>query len=301
MAAANYSEACLNNALLPKEQPLPSLERYLEEDRGGVVMLEGSELVAFYAWENPMQQQFGLSPGIWSPLHAHATIPERREYLYDRLYQEVADIMVAQGVFSSAVTLYCHDEEAVQSFFNNGFGNRCIDSIRETKPLRVSSETQIDCRLASADDAVEIVTMNNELVDHLNSTPLFMSYRRVFTKDEMRHWIAEDDYYTFAVATYKGRVIAYIRLQDEGENFIGDSGSMHHISGAYTLPVYRGTGVSALLLDWVLAWMRERQYTLCGVDYESINYTARRFWGKYFMPYTYSLVRRIDERTAERG
>lgn len=33
-----------------------------------------------------------------------------------------------------------------------------------------------------------------------------------------------------------------------------------------------------------------------GVDCETINPTAFRFWGKYFDSYTYSFIRRIDER-----
>lgn len=33
-----------------------------------------------------------------------------------------------------------------------------------------------------------------------------------------------------------------------------------------------------------------------GVDYETLNLTALLFWSKYFKGYTYSFVRRIDER-----
>lgn len=36
-------------------------------------------------------------------------------------------------------------------------------------------------------------------------------------------------------------------------------------------------------------------YLLLGVDCESFNPTARGFWLKYFTPYTYGLVRRIDD------
>lgn len=33
-----------------------------------------------------------------------------------------------------------------------------------------------------------------------------------------------------------------------------------------------------------------------GVDCETLNPTALRFWRKYFRPYTYSYIRRLDER-----
>ncbi len=36
--------------------------------------------------------------------------------------------------------------------------------------------------------------------------------------------------------------------------------------------------------------------TYLGVDCETLNPTALRFWGKYFDNYTYSYIRRLDER-----
>ena len=37
-------------------------------------------------------------------------------------------------------------------------------------------------------------------------------------------------------------------------------------------------------------------YTCLGVDFESINPNAYGFWLKHFDAYTYSVVRRIDEK-----
>lgn len=39
--------------------------------------------------------------------------------------------------------------------------------------------------------------------------------------------------------------------------------------------------------------------THLGVDYETVNPTALYFWTKYFTPYTYSYIRRIDERVVK--
>jgi len=51
-----------------------------------------------------------------------------------------------------------------------------------------------------------------------------------------------------------------------------------------------------VLLSWLMDLLRERGYLRCGVDFECFNYTARRFWLKYFTAYSDSVVRRIDER-----
>jgi hypothetical protein len=41
--------------------------------------------------------------------------------------------------------------------------------------------------------------------------------------------------------------------------------------------------------------LRSRGYTLLGVDFESINPAAYRFWLKHFEAYTSVVARRIDE------
>ena len=41
--------------------------------------------------------------------------------------------------------------------------------------------------------------------------------------------------------------------------------------------------------------LKKEGFCRLGVDYESFNSTANRFWPKYFEPYTKSVVRRIDE------
>ena len=61
----------------------------------------------------------------------------------------------------------------------------------------------------------------------------------------------------------------------------------------------RGTGVATAVLAWLIDWLRAHGYERCGVDFESFNYTARRFWLKHFTGYTMGLVRRIDERIVE--
>ena len=93
-----------------------------------------------------------------------------------------------------------------------------------------------------------------------------------------------------------GRVIAYIEVTDDGENFITEHPSVKNICGAYCAKEFRGKGVAPALLDFVCRTLEKEGVPLIGVDCESINPTAINFWKKYFSPYTQSLVRRIDEK-----
>ena len=72
---------------------------------------------------------------------------------------------------------------------------------------------------------------------------------------------------------------------------------MKNICGAYLRYEFRGTGIFTKLLGYTFDCLRESNIPLCGVDCESINPEAYGFWTKHFTPYTYSLVRRLDERS----
>ena len=70
---------------------------------------------------------------------------------------------------------------------------------------------------------------------------------------------------------------------------------MRNICGAFCLPEYRGRGIMQGMLDACINVLSMEGFRLLGVDFESFNPAARGFWLKHFVPYTNSLVRRIDE------
>ena len=63
----------------------------------------------------------------------------------------------------------------------------------------------------------------------------------------------------------------------------------------FVLPEYRGKGIAQTLLAHIIRTLRAENCTLLGVDCETFNPTAINFWSKNFAPYTYSVVRCIDE------
>lgn len=100
---------------------------------------------------------------------------------------------------------------------------------------------------------------------------------------------------TFVCSDQAEKIVAYIDVSDEGETFITEDSCMMNINGAYCIPEYRGSGAMKKLLNRVICILKEEGYSLLGVDYESFNPNALRFWRKYFSPYTRSVVRRVDE------
>jgi len=300
IAKRNYEEERCFVPALPPIDTLPALDGFAA-DNLGVAAVDNGNLLGFFCWQKPRDNHFGLCKGTWSPVHAHGAVKNSMESeIYDRLYQTAAEKLVAQGVFSHSVTLYEHDSSAREIFFQNGFGGRCVDAIRETLPMNTPVCGGATFCEATVDDAESLAELNNHLIDHLHRAPIFLPYFHVFNKGDIEYGI-NDGYYQYCVAFTTNRPVAYIRLQKSGENFVADDSTVMNISGAFALPAFRGSGIAAGLLSFVCGLLRERGYTRCGVDFESFNYTARKFWLKHFSPYTISVVRRVDERIANHG
>jgi len=294
IALQNYMDERLHVPSLPQVDAVPDLAEFAENKRG-VAAIDGGKLLGFHCWSEPRNGFFGQCKGTWTPMHAHGAAKENSADIYDRLYQIAAERLVAEEVFSHSVTLYEHDTEAVNMFFQNGFGGRFVDAIRDTSPIDAPICDGLSFRQARSDDTEDIARMNNRLIAHLRGTPMFLPFFKEFTDADIENGMKSGDYQYF-LAFDRNRPVAYIRLQPEGENFACDDPEMMNISGAYALPEVQGKGVTARLLSWLLDWLRERGYSRCGVDFECFNYTARKFWLKYFTAYTTGVVRRIDER-----
>ena len=100
----------------------------------------------------------------------------------------------------------------------------------------------------------------------------------------------------FFIAKDKSEIIGYLEVTNDGETFITEEPDYLHICGAYLKENYRGENIIQSLLSVVIETLKKDGIKRLGVDFETINPTALRFWEKYFDSYTYSFVRRIDER-----
>lgn len=94
-------------------------------------------------------------------------------------------------------------------------------------------------------------------------------------------------------------IIGYMAFDNEGETFVSENSKMMNICGAYVEKKYRNTNVAPSLVEYMCRICEQEGYEYLGVDCETLNPTALRFWGKYFQNYTYSYNRRIDERVVD--
>lgn len=260
----------------------------------GVAALEHDRLAGFLTFFGPFERFFGTTPGAWSPLHGHALSGDNRERLWSRLVQHAADLLVAQGVTGLSITAYAHDDGA-RGLVLDSFGIRLADAIRDiSTPYAAATPVGYRHIELHGEDIQEIVPLENALVRHLRSSPMFLPLPET-TEDAFMAQQAEREARFFA--TLSGdEIVGYIKVTNEGETFLTAHPDMPNITGAYLLPEHRGHGVYDSLLAFTMDTLRAEDARLLGVDFETMNPTALHFWEKAFDIYTYSHVRRIDER-----
>lgn len=263
--------------------------------RLGVAAVEDGKLAGFLTCYEPWDNHFGTTMGTFSPVHAHGAGKLDRRRMYSLLYQAAAEKWVKHGVLSHAIALYAHDAEAVDSFFRNGFGLRCIDAIRPVEPIITGEYPGYTFCEIPKEEISRAVPLKNRLIEHLLGAPSFIPLHFGFDREKL----AEENerrksrYFTASEAR---RTIAFIEIMKSGENFACEDAGMMNICGAYMLPEYRGSGIFTRLLSYLTDILAKEGFSRCGVDFESFNPTASGFWLKHFTAYTYSVVRRIDER-----
>ena len=265
----------------------------------GVAATEDDRLVGFLTFLGPFERFFGTTPGAWSPLHAHALAGDNRERLWSRLVQHAADRLIAQGVTGVSVTTYAHDDGA-RGLTLNSFGIRLADAIRDlSAPYTAATPDGYRHIELTGDDVRQVFPLENALIRHLRSSPMFLPLPE--TRDDT--FIARQaEQGARFFATFAGdTVVGYIKVTDEGETFLTTYPDMPNITGAYLRPEHRGHGVYDSLLAFTMDTLRAEGARLLGVDFETMNPTALHFWEKAFDIYTYSHVRRIDERILEVG
>lgn len=296
-----YKEAITENPIIPylemKKFLIETLPYWTEEGLIYVALQENE--VVGYISGIPVKAFFGSAEGTFIPLYGHGTVKENRKQVYQMLYTYASDVWVKQGQRNHLLTLFCETEESVDTWVSLGFGNRCVDAICSPDKIKIAqSISNISVVKATKDRLLDIKPLC--YADHLQyrHAPLFM-YTESQTEEEVmnewRKWMSEENRHLW-IAYENNEPVGYMRLADTGESFISRAPEMMNITGAYVSPDYRNKGIADLLLSHVAAWGTENGYTLCGVDFESVNVPANNFWSRYFRPYTNSMLRNIDDR-----
>ncbi len=294
IARQNYRTERSFVPALPPIDPIPGLTG-LAENGLGVVAIANGEVTGFLGARRPFKNAFGSTDavGIFSPMGGNGAVGTNRAAVYARMYQVAGEKWADAGASSHAICLYAHDDEAQGQFFRYGFGLRCVDAILDMDAALLPSCPDCGIAVLGPDEFSLTLPLVHRLDAHMAASPCFIL--RPSDTDESFRKNVERLRPTCVAAKQNGRIVAYVRAERGGENFIADTAGYLHVKSAYCLPEYRGKGVTAALLNMLARQLKTQGYTRLGVDFESINPAAYGFWLKHFAVYTHSVARRIDE------
>jgi ribosomal protein S18 acetylase RimI-like enzyme len=265
------------------------------KNKNGLIAVERGKVLGYLSFFGSIDCHFGNVRGTFSPLFANAYGGENRDKIASLLFQYVSEEMIKEEILSYAICLYSHDVQVMKSLTMNGFGIRCGDGIRNVnKSLNIEINTEYSYEEIHYNKAGCLLSLSNSLVRHMKKSPTY------FLNEELSEGEFAKQCYSrqsrFFIAKNKSEIVGYLEVTSDGETFITEEPDYLHICGAYLKENYRGKNIIQSLLSFVIEALKKDGIKRLGVDFETINPTAFRFWEKYFDSYTYSLVRRIDER-----
>ena len=300
IAEANYARERKQLEVLPEHPQFPDFSS-LAENGLGVAAFADEKMVGYLTCFGPFENAFEstAATGIWSPIFGNGVVTCEDKNVFAKMYQAAAKKWVERGVTSHAITFYAHDQAVQNQLYHLGFGLRCMDAIRLLDEIDVKPNLQFEISELEPSEFHRMFALSLLLDEHLSSSPMFM--RRPAEPVEPDYalrfanlQISQGNRYF--VAKNQGEIIAYIKICQDGENFVTEADDMMNICGAFCLPEYRGKSVAQQILNFIIQTLKSENYQLLGVDFESFNPTASGFWLKYFTAYTQSVVRRIDDR-----
>jgi GNAT superfamily N-acetyltransferase len=230
---------------------------------------------------------------------AHGATGREARAVIEALYARLAERWVRDACIEHVVTVLADDAVALETFGQLGFGATVVDLVRDLAPVPQSAASEFTVRRAGPADTNAIGRLDEGLRRHLSASPVFLVLGAPTSPELQRRRLADPDVATF-IAEVDGAALAFLRIgpcATDVATIVRDSGTAS-VTGAFTVADRRGEGVASALLDAALAWARTSGYARCGVDHESANVDAARFWRRHFTPVAYSLTRRLASRLA---
>jgi GNAT superfamily N-acetyltransferase len=264
----------------------------LLEAHPGVVALEEGRLVGYLTYMVLDNFRDAGRRAAYCPEWAHATATPYQGVAYRRMYRQAAAQWAAQGCQVHAITLLADDQEALQTWFWNGFGMAVVDAVRPMTPLEREPKTLLRIRQAGAADAPALAALDVEHCRYYTQSPVFMALRESQTADEFGEFLEQPG--NSAWLALDGNLpVGFLRLN--GYEFdaadIVAAAEPIFINGAFLQPGYRGRGANSAMLQAALQHHARLGKTCCAVDFEAFNPDATSFWLRHFQPVCLSLMR----------
>ncbi|HWQ45703.1 MAG TPA: GNAT family N-acetyltransferase, partial [Longilinea sp.] len=253
---------------------------------------EGEKMIGYLGWYIALNFRGTKRTAAYCPEWAHTALPGLEDKAYRALYSEASMVWEKAGCEAHAITVLADQADTVKAWFWRGFGMLVVDGVRSIQRVGSTLPLGSDVRKATEKDVPALASLELAHSRHYSSPPVHMAaYTPRKEEDILAALQQADKSYWLALAG--GEAAAFVRFEvgDEDRARVVRADDMVAVTGAFTLPKWRGKKFMATLLDAGLAEFAAKGYKHCCVDYEAINPEASAFWPRYFTPVCYSLLR----------
>jgi GNAT superfamily N-acetyltransferase len=281
--------------------PHAQVLEHLAAEGSGCVALAGSAYAGhLVGWT------WGVGPGArsFAPEAGLAVAPGLPPRVVRRVVEELVTWAgrrwAGDGVRTHLVAVPVDEATIRDGLLWLGYGMLVVDALRSLDDASLAAipgtpppGTRV--RRAGPHDLAAILDLDRGLRRHLVDAPTFLVLRRGQDPARIAARLADPATATF-VAEADGAAVAWLRVGPPGDDvalLVRDDATAS-IDAAFTMPQHRGDGVATALLAAAARWARDRGAVRLGVDFESANVVAARFWTRWFTPVTATYGRRLD-------
>lgn len=289
----SYAEQRKNLSLIPEKDDLYELVHSKLSDRSdnpGVAAFDDDRLIGYMieTWtaDDFMGERTAFSLGLYS----HSSLQERRDMIYQKMYEELSMIWVENRYFSHIFSFWARDHALSFQFFRLGFGMTHFELMRD---LSMPEKSSHDISVRKIHSISSIKKLHKKEMQYYEKAPLFWVIEDNGDFDEK----VEGD---FIAAFIDGEPVGYIHLKiDDAETQLFADKKTGRIAGAYVDSDFRRKGIGTALLRKAVDWAKEKDLDRLYVEGESANIKGGNFWMKHFTPVVYTVRRCVDKRVLQ--
>jgi GNAT superfamily N-acetyltransferase len=230
--------------------------------------------------------------------------PGEARRLLEGLVEAAERDWVRAGIRTHLVSATADDMVLRETLAWLGFGISVVDALATTEafgttPANPPSDRAPSppvVRLAGPADLGAVLALEIGLRDHLVDSPTYLVLGEPLDRSAWEVSLADPAFATFMAIDATAEAVGFLRIgppADDVAPVVRDPGTAS-VSRAFTLADRRGAGIAAGLLGAAVAWAADRGAIRIGVDFESANVLATRFWTAHFSPVVLTHRRMLD-------
>ena len=268
-----------------------------EKYTNGYAAFRHGEMIA-YLIGTTTTNPWGRDGYVYLP--GYALAEEESPRLLQDLYTELGDDWIKHGYFDHHLYISAADADAIQAFFDLGFGKQRVDALLDLGSLTVpdvQEPTGITIRRASKGDNAQVGSFSNIIFRALAKAPYWHPTVPEDWDELHEGWseLPDDKEWTVWMALENEEALSMIgfRPEREEDTQLLASPKTVYLSVAATKPQARGRSLNTVLTWHGLKHAREEGYEICYTNWISPNLLASRFWPRFgFQDVAYRLAKR---------